>query len=71
MRGNFISGKVGQDERDIEGTGRESQQRRKTPDKGPAITMGITGVLRQEIYSVKTTPKLVTPYSRLMDTVSR
>ena len=50
VRGCVIPGKVGQDYKDTEVNGRDSQQqKRKTNNKGSAITLGIPGVLHQEL----------------------
>ena len=48
---NFIPRKVGQDEIDIYGSGIYAQQRKKNPKKGYTFTLGILGVLHQDIHS--------------------
>ena len=64
FRTDVISGKVGQDEMNIEVSGRYAYQHRENSDKGPTITLGIPVVQHEDIYSSKPTPKGVSPHSR-------
>ena len=61
--------KLGQDERDIEGSDIYAHRNGKTLEKVTDIAARVPGVMYQDIQSSKPTRKGVAPHSRLIDTI--
>ena len=69
FRGYVIPVKLGQDERGVEGSDRYAQKRGENLKKGSTITTGFTGILYQDIQGYNTTLKVISPHSRLLETI--